>query len=77
MAYHIQDPYGLRPDGSVRCVNAEPGAFNHECNKPARWIGGKRVDMGTFYAAYCDDCRERGSEARQCTSWHDVQEVLA
>lgn len=42
-----------------RCSNAEPGTFNHECGRPAAWIG--TTEAG-FRSAFCDDCKRRGWE---------------
>jgi hypothetical protein len=54
-------PYGMRDDGSARCINSEPGTFNHECGKRAAWIG---TNGNGHRACFCDDCKERGHEAR-------------
>ena len=62
--------YGFRLDGTARCTNAEPGTFNHECGKPAAWIGRKNADDDG--ACFCDDCKAHGSEARQHTSWERI-----
>lgn len=63
-----------------KCSNAEPGTFNHECGKPAQWLGGKPAqfpDMadsrGLFWAAFCDKCKKHGHEARRITEWLDIQ----
>lgn len=53
--------------------NAEPGTFNHECGKPATWIG--RTARG-FESGYCDDCKARGYEARRVVSWRKAPETL-
>lgn len=52
--------YGMAADGTARCVNSEPGTFNHECGQPATWIA-TNIDTG-FRACFCDDCKERGYE---------------
>ena len=47
-----------------KCHNAEPGSFNHECNKPAVWIGTK---ANGFQSGFCDHCKRHGFEARGYT----------
>lgn len=59
-------PYGAQPDGSARCVNAEPGTFNHECGRPAMWIG---TSPSGFSACYCNPCKEAGWEAIGVKAW--------
>jgi len=49
-----------------RCHNAQAGTFGHECGKPAVWVG-TRADG--FQCGFCDDCRQRGHEARAYVSW--------
>jgi len=49
-----------------RCTNAEPGTYNHECGKPAQWTATKRHGHS---AAFCDQCKATGSEARAYTQW--------
>jgi len=49
-----------------KCHNAEPGTFGHECGKPAVWIGTK---PDGFKSGFCQDCKERGTEAKTFTSW--------
>lgn len=63
--------YGKTESG-YRCINAEPGTFNHECGMPAQWIGSRpsRLHRGKmFRGAFCNDCRERGTDARSSTEW--------
>lgn len=57
-----------------RCTNAEPGTFNHECGKPAAFLG--RHPSG-HVQAFCADCRRRGWEARRVESWFglDTSEI--
>jgi hypothetical protein len=40
--------------GAMRCVNAQPGTYGHECSKPAIWIG--TTEKG-FAACYCNSCK--------------------
>lgn len=54
-----------------RCHNAQPGHFNHECGKPATWIGTKQ--RTGFRMGFCDTCKVHGHEARQFTSWERIQ----
>jgi hypothetical protein len=49
-----------------RCHNAEPDTFNHECGKPATWIG---LNAAGFACGYCDRCKEAGHEAKDVTAW--------
>lgn len=50
----------------TRCTNSEPGTFNHECDKPATWIG---VHHSGHRQAFCDPCKAEGAEARRCVSF--------
>lgn len=49
-----------------KCHNAEPGTFNHECGKPAAWIGTK---ASGFRSGFCHQCRKSGFEARGFIVW--------
>ena len=62
-------------DTDGRCHNAEPGTFNHECGKPAVWIGISRI--GSRFG-FCDDCRQHGYEARGKVRWepYPVQQQM-
>jgi hypothetical protein len=55
------------------CHNAEPGTYGHECGKPAVWVG---VNSNGFASGYCDDCKRRGHEAKQCTGWARREDVV-
>lgn len=59
-------PYGMNVDGAARCINAEPGTFDHECGKPASWIG---ADGGGFRGCFCEGCKATGYEAREMQTW--------
>jgi hypothetical protein len=61
----MQDSNSYATDG--RCHNSEPGTFNHECGKPATWIGIRRRD--NFRMGFCDGCKERGYEAKSFQTW--------
>jgi hypothetical protein len=50
----------------MRCVNAQPGTYGHECSKPAIWIG--TTEKG-FAACYCNARKEHGYEAKNVTTW--------
>lgn len=52
-----------------RCHNAEPGTYGHECEKPATWVG---EDANGFRSGFCDDCKERGYEARPVVKWEKL-----
>lgn len=52
-----------------RCHNAELGTFNHECGKPARWLGTTRRG---FQSGYCDHCKMFGIEGMACVSWEQL-----
>lgn len=54
-----------------KCCNAEPGTFNHECGKPATWIG---IKPSGFRAAFCDFCKDHGWEATGFTSWERLKQ---
>lgn len=53
-----------------KCHNAQPGTFNHECGKPAAWIG---ETSNGFRSGYCDHCKEHGWEARRVVRWERRQ----
>ena len=58
-----------------KCHNAQEGSFNHECGRPATWLGSKpsRLNPGTtFTSGYCDDCKRGGDEARTVTEWNPL-----
>lgn len=48
------------------CRNAEPSNYGHECGKPAQWTGTNREG---YRAAFCDQCKQQGHEARYFTQW--------
>lgn len=50
--------------------NAEPGTFNHECGKPATWIGTK---ANGFQSGFCDHCMKHGWESRGVVKWVCVE----
>lgn len=52
------------------CHNAEPGTFGHECGKPSTWRAASK-ESG-FISTFCDDCKERGWEAKQFTGWERI-----
>lgn len=67
------EPYGLKREygpaefrGKPYCINADPGTFGHECQKPATWIGTK---ASGFQACFCDDCKANGYEAKGYVDW--------
>lgn len=53
-----------------RCHNAEAGTFNHECGRPAAWIG--RYPKG-YESGFCDECKAHGREARGVVRWTPVE----
>ena len=53
-----------------KCHNAEPGTYNHECGKPALWIGAN-VRTG-HTSGFCDKCKRNGTEARSYDTWRKV-----
>lgn len=53
-----------------KCHNAEPGMFNHECGKPAEWLGTTKTG---FESGFCDCCKRKGWEARGILSWRPVR----
>ncbi len=59
-----------------KCTNSEPGTFNHECGRPARWLGVKNstLEPGTTYRqAFCDRCKKDGAEARGVLAWTQIE----
>lgn len=61
-----QNSYGT--DG--KCHNANIGTFNHECGKPATWIGIKATG---WRMGFCDHCKQYGDEARDFVAWEPVR----
>lgn len=53
-----------------RCHNAEAGTFNHECGRPATWVG--ETAKG-YRSGFCDDCRRHGREARPVVKWERLE----
>ena len=56
------------------CHNAEPGTYSHECSKPAVWVGTKSIG---FASGFCEDCKERGWEARSYERWERLAQPTA
>jgi hypothetical protein len=52
------------------CHNAEHGTFNHECGKPATFIG-TRADG--FVSGFCDACKSNGWEAGRYVHWEKIR----
>jgi hypothetical protein len=52
------------------CHNAELGTYNHECGKPAKWLG--IYPNGRFAMGFCDACRQLGYEARTVSEWQPL-----
>lgn len=52
-----------------RCHNAQRGTFNHECGKPAVWLGTK---ASGFQSGFCDWCRHHGDEAVEFKTWESI-----
>lgn len=50
----------------VKCHNAQPGTFGHECGKPAQWLGTK---TNGYQSGFCNHCKQHGYEAREFTQW--------
>ncbi len=55
-----------------RCTNAEPGTFNHECGKPATWVG---THPNGHEQAFCQACKSDGHEAKRCTAWRYIGSI--
>ncbi len=67
----IAYPYGWDSETETgRCVNVEPGTFNHECGRPAVHIG---IKADGFRAMFCSGCKRNGSEARHFERWTVVK----
>jgi hypothetical protein len=65
-----RQPYGLKKDGSARCINAEPGTFSHECGRQASWIGA--ASDGWEYC-FCDRHKANGHDARHIVQWRRIE----
>lgn len=49
-----------------KCHNSNDGTFNHECGKPAVWVGERAYG---FRAGFCDHCKNNGDERRGIITW--------
>ena len=49
-----------------KCHNANAGTFNHECGRPATWIGQK---ANGFRSGFCDYCQKHGDERTGIVKW--------
>jgi hypothetical protein len=58
------------PD-ALKCTNAEPGTYGHECGKPAQWQAAK---PNGYTSTFCDRCRQDGTEARAYGNWTPYKE---
>jgi hypothetical protein len=54
----------------IRCTNADPGNFNHECGKAAQWAGAR--DTGSVQH-FCSTCREYGWERHGVVRWSKIK----
>ena len=54
----------------MKCQNAEPDTYGHECGKPAQWTATKNGHT----AGFCDQCRQHGYEARTYSQWIPYKE---
>jgi hypothetical protein len=52
------------------CHNAEPDTFNHECGKPATFIG---IRTDGFMSGFCDACKSCGWEASRYAHWEKIR----
>lgn len=52
-----------------KCHNAKSGSYNHECGKPATWLG---TDRNGFTSGFCDPCKEHGRETRDVVCWQKL-----
>jgi len=55
-----------------KCTNAEPGTYNHECGRPAQWTATK---PNGFESAFCNQCKQHGTEAQQFNNWAPYKEA--
>lgn len=56
-----------------RCTNADRGTFNHECGKPATFVG---TQPSGYFQFFCARCREHGDEAAPVTEWRPLTSEL-
>lgn len=49
-----------------KCHNAQRGHYNHECGKPAEWIG---TTSSGFRFGFCSVCKEHGDERHDVVKW--------
>lgn len=49
-----------------KCHAAPYGQYNHECGKPATWIG---VTRHGWASGWCQRCRDRQIETQNVVSW--------
>jgi hypothetical protein len=50
-----------------KCHASEPGTFNHECGKPAAWVGARKDR--TFRMGFCDACARHSHDAKDFDFW--------
>lgn len=62
---HVAGPDNLYATDGL-CHDSEPGTFNHECGRPAKWLG---VTAAGFWSGYCDHCKQHGHEAKRVVRW--------
>jgi hypothetical protein len=56
----------LEKTDRLKCTNAEPGTYGHECGQPAQWTAAK---PNGYTSAFCTRCKHEGTEARAYTHW--------
>jgi hypothetical protein len=53
----------------LKCINSEPGTYNHECGKPAQWQATK---PSGYTSHFCTNCKKDGTEARAYAIWNPL-----
>lgn len=60
-----------------KCHNSNRGTFNHECGKPAEYIGTETIQSGEFSSGFCAHCKQYGDEARAIHTWRKISKRSA
>ena len=54
----------------MKCNNAEPGTYGHECGQPAQWTA---TNKQGHTAGFCDQCKNTGTETKRYSNWAEYK----
>ena len=52
-----------------KCHASPAGSYNHECGKPAEFLGTTR---NGFQSGYCGECKRRNIETQDVVTWAPI-----